>query len=246
MRKIAIGCDHGGFPLKEVVKRHLEEKGFEVIDVGCYTTASVDYPEYGKKVARAVTGGEAEKGICICSTGIGISPRRLDRIIGVVKAYSTRVGEGPFITELNDAVGEDMRTRGGEYGATTGRPRRCGWLDLPVVHQAVVINGLTDIALTKIDILTGYDQIPVCVGYDIEGTYRETIPASLHEYAKAKPVYKYLPGWKEDISGCRSFEELPVNCQNYVKFIEEYCGTAVSLVSVSPDRDANIIRRSLI
>ncbi len=223
----------------DIINKALKEDQLVLFEGAQANMLDINYGTYPYVTSSSPTAA----GVC---EGAGVSPKALDRIIGVVKAYSTRVGEGPFITELNDAVGEDMRTRGGEYGATTGRPRRCGWLDLPVVHQAVVINGLTDIALTKIDILTGYDQIPVCVGYDIEGTYRETIPASLHEYAKAKPVYKYLPGWKEDISGCRSFEELPVNCQNYVKFIEEYCGTAVSLVSVSPDRDANIIRRSLI
>ncbi len=182
-------------------------------------------------------------GVC---TGIGISPRRLDRIIGVVKAYSTRVGEGPFVTEQLNETGESLREKGFEYGATTGRPRRCGWLDLPVVRQAVLINGLTDIALTKIDVLSGYDKLPVCIGYRINGKVYDTVPASLKDYAAAEPVYKVFDGWQEDISQIRRFEELPENCQKYIRFIEEYCGTDIAMVSVSPERDGNIILKELL
>ena len=182
-------------------------------------------------------------GVC---TGIGISPRRLDRIIGVVKAYSTRVGEGPFVTEQLNETGESLREKGFEYGATTGRPRRCGWLDLPVVRQAVLINGLTDIALTKIDVLSGYDKLPVCIGYRINGKVYDTVPASLKDYADAEPVYKVFDGWQEDISQIRRFEELPENCQKYIRFIEEYCGTDIAMVSVSPERDGNIILKELL
>lgn len=182
-------------------------------------------------------------GVC---TGIGISPRRLDRIIGVVKAYSTRVGEGPFVTELLNETGDSLREKGFEYGATTGRPRRCGWLDLPVVRQAVLINGLTDIALTKIDVLSGYDKLPVCVGYRINGKVYDTVPASLKDYAAAEPVYQVFDGWQEDISGIRRFEDLPVNCQKYIRFIEEYCGTDIAMVSVSAEREGNIILKELL
>jgi adenylosuccinate synthase len=182
-------------------------------------------------------------GVC---EGAGVAPQKLDRIIGVVKAYSTRVGEGPFITELTGEEGDAMREKGGEYGATTGRPRRCGWLDLCVVKQAVRINGLTDIALTKTDVLTGYEKLPVCIGYEINGKTYDTIPASLKDYAAAKPVYKVFDGWTEDISGVRKFEDLPENCQKYVRFIEEFCGTKLCLVSVSPEREANIVLRELI
>jgi len=182
-------------------------------------------------------------GVC---TGAGVSPKKLDRIIGIAKAYSTRVGEGPFITELNNEIGEQLRKVGNEYGATTGRPRRTGWLDLPVVKQAVTINGMTDLAITKIDILSGYETLPVCVGYEIDGKVFDTVPASVKDYEKAKPVYKEFPGWKEDISTVRTFEELPVECQNYVRFIEEYCGVKVCLVSVGPDRESNIILNKLI
>lgn len=182
-------------------------------------------------------------GVC---EGAGVSPRKLDRIIGVVKAYSTRVGEGPFVTELLDETGDSLREKGAEYGATTGRPRRCGWLDLPVVRQAVRINGLTEMAITKIDILTGYEKLPVCVGYRINGKEYDTIPASLRDYAAAEPVYRYFDGWTEDISRIREFDKLPENCRKYVRFIEEYCGCSVSLVSVGPDREENIILRKII
>ncbi len=182
-------------------------------------------------------------GVC---EGAGVSPRLLDRIFGVVKAYSTRVGEGPFVTELLDDMGEHIRTAGAEYGATTGRPRRCGWLDLCVVRQAAIINGLTDIALTKIDVLTGIDSIPVCVGYDIHGKTYDTIPAALKDYAAADPVYKVFDGWKEDISKITRYEDLPENCRKYIEFIAEYTSTPISLVSVGPDRQSNIILRPML
>ncbi len=179
-------------------------------------------------------------------TGAGIAPQKLDHIIGIVKAYSTRVGEGPFITELYEDAADALREKGFEYGATTGRPRRVGWLDLPVVKQAVRINGLTDIALTKLDILSGYDEIPVCIGYELDGKTIDYVPASLKQYSTVKPIYKVFPGWKEDISNIRTFDELPKNTQNYVTFIEEYTNTSVSLVSVSPEREGNIIRKNLL
>jgi adenylosuccinate synthase len=178
--------------------------------------------------------------------GAGVPPQSLTRIIGIVKAYSTRVGEGPFITELLDETGESLRQKGFEFGATTGRPRRCGWLDLPVVKQAVRINGLTDIAITKIDILSGYDKIPVCVGYEMNGKEIDYVPASLKAYGECKPIWKVFDGWNEDISNIRNYEDLPENCRKYVEFIEEYTGTTVSLVSVSPEREGNIIRKPLI
>lgn len=179
-------------------------------------------------------------------SGVGVSPYKLSRIIGVVKAYSTRVGEGPFVTELLNETGESLREKGGEYGATTGRPRRCGWLDLPVVRQAVRINGLTDLAITKIDVLTGYEKLPVCIGYRINGKEYQTVPASLKDYAKAEPIYKVFDGWTEDISNVSDFDKLPENCQKYINFIREYCGTDIALVSTGPERNANIILKELI
>ena len=178
--------------------------------------------------------------------GAGVPPQSLTRIIGIAKAYSTRVGEGPFVTELLGDEGEALRQKGFEFGATTGRPRRCGWLDLPVVKQAVRINGLTDIAMTKIDILTGYDKIPVCVGYELDGKQIDYVPASLEVYGRCKPVWKVFDGWTEDISQIRNYEDLPENCRKYVEFVEEYTKTSVSLVSVSPEREGKINRKPLI
>ena len=182
-------------------------------------------------------------GVCEAA---GVSPKKLDRIIGIAKAYSTRVGEGPFVTELNNETGEQLRRTGNEYGATTGRPRRTGWLDLPVVKQAVTINGMTDLAITKIDILSGYESLPVCIGYRINGQVYDTVPASLSDYEKAEPIYRQFPGWKEDISHVRRYEDLPKECRDYVEFIQEYCGVKICLVSVGPDRESNIILSELL
>lgn len=181
-------------------------------------------------------------GVC---EGAGVSPHKLDKIIGVVKAYSTRVGEGPFITELEDDNGEKLREIGHEFGATTGRPRRCGWLDLCVVKRAAIINGLTDLVVTKIDVLDQFKKIPVCVGYEINGKVTTAIPSSLEEYAKAKPIYEMMEGWCEDITGIRSYDQLPENCKKYLKKIEEVTKTKISLVSVGPDRENNIIINEL-
>ena len=174
------------------------------------------------------------------ATGAGVAVNRLQTIIGVVKAYSTRVGEGPFVTELLDSTGENLRAVGAEYGATTGRPRRCGWLDLLVVKHACTMNGLTDIVLTKIDVLTGIDALKVCVGYDVDGTIYDYVPSDQAVVAKAKPVYKEFAGWTEDISKMTSYDQLPQNCKDYVSFIEQFTGVRVSMISVGPDRVNNI------
>lgn len=177
-------------------------------------------------------------GVC---EGAGVGPKALDVIIGVVKAYSTRVGEGPFITELHDEMGENLRAVGHEYGATTGRPRRCGWLDLCVVKQSALINGLTNLVITKVDVLTGIKELPVCIGYEIDGKNVTTIPSSVEEYSRATPIYKTFPGWEEDISVIRKYDELPENCKNYLEFIQEFTKTKISLISVGPDRENNIV-----
>ena len=179
-------------------------------------------------------------------TGVGVGPKSLDHIVGIVKAYSTRVGEGPFLTELQGEEADFLRNKGFEFGATTGRPRRVGWLDLCVVKQAVRINGLTEIAITKLDILSGYPQLPVCVGYELDGKVTTSLPASLKDYNRAKPVYKTFEGWTEDISNIHEFDKLPENCQKYVKFIEEFTGVKIALVSVSPEREGNIILHDIL
>jgi adenylosuccinate synthase len=179
-------------------------------------------------------------------TGTGVGPNRLDRIIGIAKAYTTRVGEGPFVTELFDEDGERLRAEGGEFGATTGRPRRCGWFDALVVEQAAKINGFTDIFLTKLDVLSGWDRIPVCVAYDINGVRSDVWPMASNDLADAKPILEYLPGWSQDITGVRRFEDLPANCQAYVNRLEELVHCRISGIGVGPGRDESIIVNPLI
>ena len=176
-------------------------------------------------------------GVC---TGAGVSPKKLDVIIGIAKAYSTRVGEGPFVSELHDEMGEWLREKGGEFGATTGRPRRCGWMDVNVVRHAAMINGLTDLVITKLDILSGLDTIKLCVAYEIDGKYYDYIPSDMEDLKKAKPIYEELEGWKEDISSMKTYEELPENTKKYLRRIEELCNTRISMVSVGPERNCNI------
>jgi len=174
------------------------------------------------------------------TTGVGVSPRKIDRAIGVMKAYTTRVGEGPFITELNDETGELLRSVGAEFGATTGRPRRCGWLDAVVGKYAVDINGLTDVVITKIDVLSGLDTIKICTGYEIDGEVYTSVPSAIEKLAKAKPVYEELPGWTEDITQMKEYHQLPENCKKYIARMEELVGCQITMVSVGPDRTQNI------
>lgn len=222
----------------DVVNKALESDKVVLFEGAQANMLDINYGTYPFVTSSSPTAG----GVL---TGVGVGPKALDHIIGIVKAYSTRVGEGPFVTELLDETGENLRQKGAEFGATTGRPRRCGWLDLPVVRQAVRINGLTEVAITKIDVLSGLKEIPVCVAYEINGKQYDTVPASLKDYGAAKPVYKVFKGWDEDISTVSRFEDLPEACQEYVKFIEEYIGTRVALVSVSPEREGNIILHNI-
>lgn len=178
-------------------------------------------------------------------TGLGIGPREIDKVIGVVKAYGTRVGEGPFPTELLDETGDRIREIAHEYGATTGRPRRCGWLDMCVVRYATMLNGLDCIALTRLDILDSFDEIKVCTGYSYQGEILKDFPASLKLLGAVKPVYETLPGWKSDTTAIRSFEELPPNCQAYVERIGQLAGARVGIVSVGPGRDQTIVREEM-
>ena len=178
-------------------------------------------------------------------TGSGVGPTRIDRVVGVAKAYTTRVGEGPFPTELDDEVGEALRTKGGEFGVTTGRPRRTGWFDAVVMRYATRINGLTDICLTKLDVLSGYDTIPVCIAYEVNGERTEEMPLDQAGFEAAVPVYEELPGWSEDISQCRSFEELPRAAQDYIKRLEELSRCRIQSIGVGPGREATIVRYPL-
>lgn len=176
------------------------------------------------------------------SIGTGVSPRKLDRILGVMKAYSTRVGSGIYPTELNDEIGEKLREIGHEYGATTGRPRRCGWLDLVMGKYATMINGLTDIVLTKIDVFTGFDEIKVAVGYEIDGKIYDSYQGNLRQSKAFKVIYKTFKGWNEDITNIKKYEDLPENCRKYIEFIENHLNVKVSMVSVGPERTQNIYR----
>ncbi len=195
----------------------------------------IDFGTYPYVTSSSPTAG----GVCV---GTGVGPKKINRVLGVMKAYSTRVGQGVYPTELQDETGEKIREVGHEYGATTGRPRRCGWLDLVMGKYATMINGLTDIVLTKIDVLTGFDEIKVAVGYEIDGKVYDSYQGNLRQSKEFKVVYKTLKGWSEDISNITKYEDLPVNCRNYIEFIENHLGVKVSLVSVGPERTQNIYR----
>ncbi len=199
----------------------------------------VDHGTYPYVTSSNPTAG----GAC---TGTGVGPTRIDRVIGVAKAYTTRVGEGPFPTELFDADGERLRTDGGEYGATTGRPRRCGWFDAPVVEVANRVNGCTDVFLTKLDVLSGWERIPVCVAYEINGRRSDVFPMTQAELQIAKPILEFLPGWSEDITKIRDFAGLPANCQAYVKRLEELIRCRISGIGVGPGREEAVMINDLV
>ena len=203
------------------------------------TLLDVDHGTYPFVTSSNPTAG----GAC---TGSGIGPTKIERVIGIVKAYTTRVGSGPFPTELENEDGEKLRTIGHEYGTTTGRNRRCGWYDAPIARFAVRINGLTDFFLTKLDVLTGWEKIPVCVAYEIDGKRVEEVPSSQTDFHHAIPIYEYLPGWSEDISKARALSDLPKNARDYIAFLEEISGAPMSAIGVGPGRDETIVTRDLL
>jgi adenylosuccinate synthase len=172
--------------------------------------------------------------------GAGIGPTMIHSVIGVAKAYTTRVGEGPFPTELKDQVGEKIRVRGGEYGATTGRPRRCGWFDAVIVNHSIRINGIREMTLTKLDVLNEFDKIKVCVGYRLNGKVFQHVPSNLEMLARSEPVYEELSGWKTEIKEARNFSQLPVNAQRYIRRIEELIHTKITMISVGSERNETI------
>jgi adenylosuccinate synthase len=210
-----------------------------LLEAGQATLLDVDHGTYPFVTSSNPTAG----GAC---TGSGIPPTRIDRVIAVIKAYTTRVGEGPFPTELLDDDGRRLRDAGGEYGATTGRPRRCGWFDAVLGRYARRVNGVTDFVLTKLDVLTGREQVPVCVAYEVDGTRHTEMPMTQTEFHHAVPVYEYLDGWTEDVSGARSLAALPRAARRYVSTVEELCGAPVSAVGVGPKRDEIIAVRDLV
>lgn len=222
-----------------VVNEALDRGETVLFEGGQATMLDIDHGTYPFVTSSNPTAGGA-------LAGAGVGPTRIDCVVGVAKAYTTRVGEGPFPTELDDEVGEDLRTRGGEFGVTTGRPRRTGWFDAVVVRYAARVNGLTDLCLTKLDVLTGYKEIPVCVGYELDGIVVDEMPPDQVDFARALPVYEMVPGWSEDITGCRSFDELPEAAQAYILRLEELVGCRISSIGVGPGREATIIRFPLL
>jgi adenylosuccinate synthase len=210
-----------------------------LLEGGQATLLDVDHGTYPFVTSSNPTSG----GAC---TGSGIPPTRIDRVIAVVKAYTTRVGSGPFPTELLDADGEKLRDDGAEFGTTTGRPRRCGWYDAVVARYAARVNGVTDFVLTKLDVLTGWEKVPVCVAYEVDGVRHDEMPMTQTDFHHAKPVYELLDGWDEDISTARSLDDLPKTAQAYVAALEDLSGAPISAVGVGPGRDETVQVRSLL
>ena len=222
-----------------LLNRALDRGETVLLEGGQATLLDVDHGTYPFVTSSSATAG----GAC---TGSGIGPRRVDKVIAVVKAYTTRVGEGPFPTELLDADGETLRAHGHEYGTTTGRPRRCGWYDAVIARYAARVNGVTDFVLTKLDVLTGWETIPVCVAYEVEGKRFDEMPMTQTDFHHATPVYEHLDGWAEDITGARSFEDLPAAAQAYVRRLEELSGAPFASIGVGPDREQTLELRSLL
>jgi len=210
-----------------------------LLEGGQGTLLDVDHGTYPFVTSSNATAG----GAC---TGSGIGPTRITRVIGILKAYTTRVGSGPFPTELLDDDGEKLRTIGGERGTTTGRPRRCGWFDAPIARFATRVNGLTDFFLTKLDVLDTFERIPVCVAYDVDGERMDELPMTQTGFHHAKPIYEYLPGWMTDISAARTVDDLPANARAYVQFLQDVSGAPISAIGVGQDRDATISVRDLL
>ncbi|PPG39070.1 adenylosuccinate synthase [Rathayibacter sp. AY2B5] len=210
-----------------------------LFEAGQATMLDVDHGTYPFVTSSNATSGGA-------ATGSGVAPNRIDRVIAVIKAYTTRVGAGPFPTELFDEWGEYLRRQGFEFGTTTGRPRRCGWYDAPIARFSARINGVTDFVLTKLDVLSGLETIPVCVAYDVDGVRHDEVPVSQSDFHHAKPIYEEFPGWQEDISGCREFSDLPQTAQDYVRALEAMSGARFSAIGVGPEREQVVVLHDLL
>ncbi len=222
-----------------LLERALDDGRTVLLEAGQATLLDVDHGTYPFVTSSSATAG----GAC---TGSGIPPTRIDRVAAILKAYTTRVGEGPFPTELHGAAGEHLRATGWEYGTTTGRPRRCGWFDAVIGRYAARVNGVTDFVLTKLDVLTGLETIPVCVAYDVDGVRHDEMPMTQTDLHHATPVYEELPGWSEDISGARGVEDLPANARAYVRAVEDMVGRRVSVIGVGPERDESVVVHDLL
>ncbi len=222
-----------------MLNRALDHEQVVLLEGSQGTLLDVDHGTYPFVTSSNPTSG----GAC---AGAGIGPTRITRVVGILKAYTTRVGSGPFPTELFDADGDTLRRVGGEVGVTTGRDRRCGWFDALIARYATRVNGLTDIFLTKLDVLSAFDRIPVCVAYEVDGQRVDELPTNQTEFHHAKPVYEVLPGWGEDISGARTLADLPANARSYVEFLQDVSGCRISAIGVGPDRNATISLHDLI
>ena len=198
------------------------------LDLGTYPFVTSSHP---------ISGGFA--------VGAGVGPNMIKDVVGIVKAYTTRVGEGPFVTELDNEIGEEIRIKGREFGTVTGRSRRCGWFDAVIVTYAARVNGLTSISLMLLDVMSGFDTIKICKAYKLDGKEIYGLPATVKDIERCEPVYEELPGWKEDITHVKSFEELPVNCQNYIRKIEELVHCPVRMFSVGPDREQTVVLKDI-
>ncbi|WGD37156.1 adenylosuccinate synthase [Lysinibacter sp. HNR] len=210
-----------------------------LFEAGQATMLDVDHGTYPFVTSSSATAGGA-------ATGAGIAPSRIERVIAVIKAYTTRVGSGPFPTELFDEWGDYLRDNGFEFGTTTGRPRRCGWYDAPIARYNTRINGVTDYVLTKLDVLSGLEKIPVCVAYDVDGVRYDEMPVNQTDFHHAKPIYEEFPGWSEDITGARKFEDLPENAQKYVRTLEKMSGARFSAIGVGPEREQVVVLHDLL
>ena len=217
----------------EYLLNNLMSQGKTILAEGAQgTLLDIDFGSY----PFVTSSNTISAGAC---TGMGISPKRIGEIYGIVKAYCTRVGSGPFPTELFDETGEQLRKKGAEFGATTGRPRRCGWLDLTALKYSIMVNGVTQLLLTKSDVLSGFDTIKVCTKYKVNGKECDEMP---YGNADIEPIYETLPGWQEDISKIKDYNQLPQNLKNYISFIEDFTGVKITMVSVGPDRTETIYR----
>ena len=218
----------------KVLNEALDRGERVLMEGGQATMLDVDHGTYPFVTSSNPTTG----GACV---GSGVGPTRITSSLGIIKAYTTRVGAGPFPTELFDKWGEYLQTTGGEVGVNTGRPRRCGWYDSVIARYASRVNGFTDYFLTKLDVLTGIGEIPICVAYDVDGVRHDEMPMTQTEFHHATPIYETMPAWDEDITGCRTFEELPEKAQDYVKRLEELSGCRMYYIGVGPGRDQTIV-----
>ncbi|WP_072689717.1 adenylosuccinate synthase [Rhodococcus marinonascens] len=235
----ADGFKHRIADTRLELNRALERGETILLEGSQGTLLDVDHGTYPYVTSSNPTSGGA-------SVGSGIGPTKITTVLGILKAYTTRVGSGPFPTELFDESGEYLAKTGGEVGVTTGRARRTGWFDAVIARYATRVNGITDYFLTKLDVLSSLDTIPICVGYDVDGVRHDEMPMSQSDVHHAKPIFEEMPGWWEDISHARTFDELPKNAQNYVLRLEELSGAYISCIGVGPGRDETIVRRDVV